>query len=177
MHLTLDLLKIVFSKISACHKVPSSGHFESPSKKTDILSFCDNKRLLLENSLHQINHLPKSFLWRKKIKEIECLTLATKLILKLCWHLTVQDINPNLAAWREWHFLRHVLWTLIPSYLHHFLWNRLLERRTHCNMQLIVQVSVINCNSGYLEYLEYSFPSVLSSRFQAIIMKYVKCAK
>ena len=53
------------------------GHFESPSTKTDILSFLENKRLLRENSLHQINHLPKSYRW-KKMKEIDFSTLATQ---------------------------------------------------------------------------------------------------
>ena len=47
--------------------------FKNPTTKTDIptfLSFC-------ENNFHQITYLPKSYLWTKKMKEIDFLTPET----------------------------------------------------------------------------------------------------
>ena len=51
--------------------------------KTDILSFLENEGLLRENSLHQINHLPKSYLWKKKWKKsnFQLLPLNTQTLL------------------------------------------------------------------------------------------------
>ena len=39
------------------------GHFEAPTPKTDILS--RKEKAFCENNLHQITHLPKSYIWTK----------------------------------------------------------------------------------------------------------------
>ena len=59
---------------------PKKGHFESFSAKTVILSFLENKRLLQENSLHQINRIIylKATYGTKKWNKIVFSTLATQ---------------------------------------------------------------------------------------------------
>ena len=62
------------------------GHFESLSAKTVILSFLENKRLLQENSLHQINRIIylKATYGTKKMKQNRFFNSCHS-ILKISW--------------------------------------------------------------------------------------------